>query len=230
MANNGQADKLANAQAKRIGPTTSQEKLYDRRTQQLYATQIIQMKVLAPSQAYDPPKAPDGAPRGQRISRSQGRTQTCPTRCHLPTLEHGELRMWSHHLITSHGTEGFRCITCARLANHKRARYALKGLPCAGRARLAGPLRPHRPRTKWNRATEIRWKTQGEGCHQVVKYNSPQHDGRHLCVRCGLHYIRRCDLRTKQCAGMPANQAATQAIADTLGGGRPGPLEGAPLR
>ena len=184
------------------------------------------MKILAASQASDPPKAPDRAPRGQRASRNQGRTQACPRRCHLPTLGHGELRMWGPHLITSHGTEGFRCITCARVANHKRARYALKGLPCADRARLAGPLQPHRPRAKWSRASETRWRLQGEGGHQVVRYNSTQHDGRYICVRCGLHCVRYYDLRIKQCTGVPANQAATKAIADALKGGRPDPQEG----
>ena len=35
----------------------------------------------------------------------------------------------------------------------------------------------------------------------------------------GLDYVRFCDLGTKQCAGAPANQAATKAIADALAGG-----------
>ena len=38
-------------------------------------------------------------------------------------------------------------------------------------------------------------------------------------MRCGLHYVRFCDLRTKRCTGAPACQAATQAIADALAGG-----------
>ena len=38
-------------------------------------------------------------------------------------------------------------------------------------------------------------------------------------MRCGLHYVRFCDLRTKQCAAAPASQAATKAIADALAGG-----------
>ena len=62
-------------------------------------------------------------------------------------------------------------------------------------------------------------RRQGEGGHQVVRYNTTQHDGRWLCMRCGLHYVRFCDLRTKQCAGAPANRAATKSIADALAGG-----------
>ena len=127
--------------------------------------------------------------------------------------------MWGPHFITSHGTAGFRCIPCARIANHKRARYALRTLPCTGRVGLAGPLQPRRPRLKWNRANEARWKRQGEGGHQVVRYNTTQHDGRWLCMQCGLHYVRFCDLRTKQCAGSPGNQAATKSVADALAGG-----------
>ena len=38
-------------------------------------------------------------------------------------------------------------------------------------------------------------------------------------MRCGLHYVRFCDLRTKQCTVAPANQAAAKAIADALAGG-----------
>ena len=84
---------------------------------------------------------------------------------------------------------------------------------------MAGPLQPRGPRFKWNRAVEARWRRQGEGGHQVVRYNTTQHDGRWLCMRCGLHYVRFCDLRTKRRAGAPANQAAAKAIADALAGG-----------
>ena len=38
-------------------------------------------------------------------------------------------------------------------------------------------------------------------------------------MRCGLHYVRFCDLRTKRCTGAPACQVAIQAIADALAGG-----------
>ena len=38
-------------------------------------------------------------------------------------------------------------------------------------------------------------------------------------MRCGLHYVRFCDLRTKQCTAAPASQAAAKAIADALAGG-----------
>ena len=38
-------------------------------------------------------------------------------------------------------------------------------------------------------------------------------------MKCGLHYVRFCDLRTKRCTGAPACQVATQAIADALAGG-----------
>ena len=38
-------------------------------------------------------------------------------------------------------------------------------------------------------------------------------------MRCRLHYVRFCDLRTKQCAGAPGGQAAAKAIVDALAGG-----------
>ena len=38
-------------------------------------------------------------------------------------------------------------------------------------------------------------------------------------MRCGLHYVRFCDLRTKRCAAAPTNRAAAKAIADALAGG-----------
>ena len=137
---NDQADRLANAQAKRIGPTASQGKLYERKTRQLAAIPSIQLRILTASQATDPPKAQGQAPRGPHATRGCGRAPPSARKCHLPTLERGELRMRKPHLIGPHGTEGYKCSTCARVANHKRARYALKTLPCSGRYGLAGPL------------------------------------------------------------------------------------------
>ena len=177
---NDQADKLANALAKRIGPTASQGKLYDRRTRQLAAIRSIQLKILTVSQASDPPKAQDRAQRGPDAARGRGHGPPRPKKCHLPTLERGELRVWEPHPNAPHGTEGHRCITCARVANHKKARYALKSLPCSRRCGLGGPPRPCRSRLKWNKANEARWKRQGEGGHQAVRYNSTQHNGKWL--------------------------------------------------
>ena len=129
-AGNDHADRLASAQAKRIGPTARQGKLYDRRTQQLAAIQGILLKIFAASQATDPPKAQDQAPRGPRAARGWGRATTCARKCHLPTLECREFGVWGPHLVASHGTEELRCITCARVANHSRARYAFQTLLC----------------------------------------------------------------------------------------------------
>ena len=163
--------------------------------------------------------------------RTSGQTPACHRKCHLPTLQSGEVRMWGRHLIAPHGTEGFRRISCARVANHKRARYALRTLPCSGLAGLAGPLQPARPRHKWNKANEARWKRQGEGGHQMVRYSTTQHDGKWLGMRCGLHYVRFCDLRTKRCTAAPASQAATKAIRSGCPGrGTPNAKEGACLR
>ena len=215
-AGNDHADTLANAQAKRIGPTASQGKLYDRRAQQMCAIHPAQDPTVP--QATDPPKAQDQPRRGPRVSRGWNRPPACPRKCHLSSLECGKLKVWGPHLITSRGTEKFRCITCARVANHKKARYALKSLPRTSRAGLAGPLQPRKPKLEWNRANEARWRRQGESGHQAVRYNAAQHDAKRLCIRCGLHYVRSCDLRAKQCAGAPGSQAATKSIADALAG------------
>ena len=145
-AGNDHADRLANAHAKLIGSTVPQATRYDRRTEQLEMIQGIQLRILTAAQATDPPRTQDRGPRG-RTARANGLSPASHRKCHLPTLQTGELRTWGPHLIASHGTEGFRCITCARVANHKRARYALR-TPCSGRAGLAGPLQPHRPRLK----------------------------------------------------------------------------------
>ena len=188
-------------------------------SRQLAAVQSIQLKILTASQASDPPAAQDQAQRGPGTARGRGRAPPRPRKCHLPTLECGELRVWGPHITAPHGTEGYRCITCARIANHKGAGYAFRTLPYSGRCGLGGPPRPCRPRPKWNQANEARWRRQGEGGHQAVRYNSSQRDGRWLCMRCGLHYVRFCDLRTKRCTGAPVSQAATKAIADALVGG-----------
>ena len=203
---NDQADRLANALAKRIGPTAKQGKLYDQRVRRMAATQGIQLKILTASQASGPPRMQGRVQRGPGAARGSGNGPARPRKCHLPTLEPGELRLWGPHLIAPHGSECYRCMTCGRTANHKRARYAFKYLPC--RCGLGGAPRPCRPRLKWNRANEARWRRQGEGGHQAVRYNSAQHDGRWLCMRCGLHYMRFCDLRTKRCTGVRGHQLA----------------------
>ena len=81
-ARNDHADKLDNARAKCIGLTARQEKLYDRRTQQLCAIQGIQLKILAASQATDPPKGagprPPRPPRGPRRTLDPGWRQEVP--------------------------------------------------------------------------------------------------------------------------------------------------------
>ena len=136
---NDQADRLANALAKRIGPTARQGKLYDRMVRQMAAIQGIQLKILTASQASDPPRTQDRAQRGPGAARGRSNGPPRPRTCHPPTLEPGELRVWGPHLIAPHGTEGYRCITCAKVANHKKARYALKYLPCSGRCGLGGP-------------------------------------------------------------------------------------------
>ena len=120
---NGQADTLANALARRIGPTAKQGKLNDRRVRQMAAIQGIQLKILTASQASGPPKTQDRAQRGPGVARGCGHGPLSPRKCHLPTLEPGDLRMWGPHLIAPHGSEGYRCITCGRIPNHKRARY-----------------------------------------------------------------------------------------------------------
>ena len=97
-AGNDHADRLANAQAKHIGPTANQGKLYDRRIWQLCSVQGIQLKILTASQATDPPKAQDQPPRGPRAGRGWNRAPACPRKCHLPTLECGELKVWGPHL------------------------------------------------------------------------------------------------------------------------------------
>ena len=147
---NDQADRLANALAKRIWPTAKQGKLYDQRVRRLAAIQGIQLKILTASQASDPPRTQDWAQRGLGAARRSGHGPARPRKCHPLTLEPGELRLWGPHPIAPHGPEGYRCITCGRTANHKRARYALKYLPCAGRCGLGGAPRPCKPRLKWN--------------------------------------------------------------------------------
>ena len=38
-------------------------------------------------------------------------------------------------------------------------------------------------------------------------------------MRCGLHYVRFCDLRTKHCLGVPATAAAAKSVTDAHAGG-----------
>ena len=89
-AGNDRADGLANAQAKRIGPTAAQGRLYDWRTRQLAVIQDVQLRILAASQATEPPKAQDRTARGPCASPGKGRATSCARRCHLPSLENGK--------------------------------------------------------------------------------------------------------------------------------------------
>ena len=154
---------------------------------------------------------------GGRRRPSQG-PHGCPRVSHLPVLQPGETKPWGPHIIEAHGESGFRCLSCARTANHKRAKYALKTLSCTDRPRLAGGGLGHRRRKKWNTATERRWAAQGDGGHRVFRYNATRYDGRFLCTRCGLRYVRRCDLISKHCPGEPATQRAAEAIQAALRG------------
>ena len=167
---NDHTARLANAQAKRIGPTARQGKLYDRRTQQLCAIQGIQLKIFAASQATDLPKTRDQGPRGPRVACGGNRAPAC---WRFPILDCRELRVWGLHPITSHGRKGSGASLAPGSPTTRRlGMYALKTLPCTGRVGLAGPSQPRRPRLKWNRANEARWRCQGEGGHQVVRYNT----------------------------------------------------------
>ena len=83
-------------------------------------SRAFSLRFLAASQATDPPKAQDQGPRGPRAARDGNRTPAFARKCNFPGLECGELRMWGLAPITSHGTEGFRCVACARIANHGR--------------------------------------------------------------------------------------------------------------
>ena len=99
-----------------VGPRHAKgSSIYGQRTQQLSAIQSIQqLKILAAFGATDPPKAQDQGHRSPRAVRDGSRAPACARKCHLPDLERGELRMWGPRLITSHKTERFRSITCAR--------------------------------------------------------------------------------------------------------------------
>ena len=179
----------------------------------------VQLRILTAPQASDPPRTQDRARRSPGAAGGNGRGSARPRGCHLPTLEPGELRFVGPPL---------HCPTwLGRLQMHHlwQNREPQEGQVRTQVLAVRRPLwprgapRPCRPRLKWNRANKARRRRQGEGGHQAVKYNSAQHDGRWLCMRCGLHYVRFCDLRAKRCAGAPAGQAATQAIADALAGG-----------
>ena len=51
-----------------------------------------------------------------------------------------------------------------------------------------------------------------EGRHQACRYYTTSWDGRHLCLKCGLHYVRRTDLRRKECHGTPQSPKARRAL------------------
>ena len=93
--------------------------------------------------------------------------------------------------------------------------------PCRA---LVGPawLGPSSPAARGSNGT--RQPRPGGGARETVDTRSsatipPNNDGRWLCMRCGLHNVRHCDLRKKRCAEAPANQAAAKAVADALAGG-----------
>ena len=70
-------------------------------------------------------------------------------------------------------------------------------------------------RERWNRSWIRTWGDDHEpdqGQYQYVRYFSTRSDGRWFCPLCGMHYVRRCDLARKQCAGIPLGPKATEAI------------------
>ena len=67
------------------------------------AIQDIQLRILTAFQASDQPRTQDRAQRGPGAARGCSHGAPRPRKCHLPTLEPGELRVWGLHLIAPHG-------------------------------------------------------------------------------------------------------------------------------
>jgi hypothetical protein len=97
----------------------------------------------------------------------------------------------------------------------------MRNLACLDRPGL-GPAGLNKAQwERWNGAWVRRWHAEESGlpyAHEVVRYFATAWDGRFLCVRCGRHYVRRCDLVRNPCPGQPQIPRASQALEDAYAG------------
>ena len=218
---NDKADGLARACAEAIGPTPAQQEAYDGSLRRLAAVQTTQAKVLEAVMRAD--VGPMGAARDRRrralADGNQGSGRTA--RVGAPPIGEKEYRTWGVHLITAHGAKGYRCVLCARRATGNTARHAMRRLPCLDRPGLTLSGMTNAQWERWNGAWVRRWTGLARGGphdHDVVRYFATKWDGRWLCLRCGRHYVRRCDLVCGPCPGVTQNPRSAQALEDAIRG------------
>jgi hypothetical protein len=63
-------------------------------------------------------------------------------------------------------------------------------------------------------------KTANGRRHDLYRYYYTKRDGRWLCIKCGLHYVRRTCINRQHCAGEPVKAAAHKALRDAAEGNR----------
>ena len=211
---NDQADNLARLKAVEIGPSPAQVKRYSDRLELCKLIQRTHASVLdAVQRAEGAAQQPGGRRRRRDLvvnDPQPGRARGRPP----PILAPGELRTWGPHLVRAGPSEGFVCISCKRQAKGACSKRAMSKLPCLDRRGLtkAGMTQPQWER--WNNAWILRWSAEEapHGVHQLCRYYTTSWDGRFLCLKCGLHYVRRTEMTRAQCHGAPQNRKAQLAL------------------
>ena len=215
---NDAADSLANAEAIRIGPSHAQQHRYDSRAALCTAIQKAQDAVLQDAQAAD-----DGDSRGSRRNRLAGSLPApalSRARTYQP-LSPGELRTCGVHLVVRAPDGSVRCTQCQRTAGSPLTHRRMAALPCKDRRGLTRAPITLPQWERWNTAWIQRWARRDAGdpaAHDIVRYFATTWDGRFLCTRCGLHYVRSTDLVTKVCFGRPLTAQAREALEDATAG------------
>ena len=205
---------MARGEAERVGPTGHQIRRYLARVELCRAIQRTQAAVLQAVQ-----RAESGADTGRHAHRrawlvaeppQPGRARGRPP----PVLLPGELRTWGPHLVRAAAGEGFQCIACKRQARGTCTKRKMAKLLCLDRRGLTRTGMSQPQWERWNTAWVQRWaaNVDGPGAHDACRYNATSWDGRHLCLRCGLHYVRRCDLVRVPCPGAPQTRKARMAL------------------
>jgi hypothetical protein len=216
---NDEADKLARRMAERIGPTVAQQEAYDRKVALLRAVQRSQSAVLeaAIREGAANPDGRHGARRGRLAAGGETERERARGSAVRP-LGPSELRTWGPHLVRASPAGGCLCTLCGRHATSHAAQRAMAKLRCRDRPGLRPRVMGPEAWEDWNSAIVVRWQAGDISGHNGCIYFSTGCDGRHLCLTCGRHCVKRVDLIRKRCEGQPSGPQGQQALEDAAAG------------
>ena len=158
---NHEADALANAEARRIGPMLRQQERYDARLTFPRAVQGAQSTILDAAQRGG--SATPGREHSKRRLALVGdfHTREWVRGGPIRDLQGGKMRTWEPHLVVASEGGRYRCIHCSRHATFPQARRAMAKLPCRERPGFKPYTMGGIAWERWNEAIVVRRDMEG---------------------------------------------------------------------